>query len=69
MAYTKAYKCTGCGNEVTREDLTVKHAVFKTPGSGPKVIKSRTVGWLCPSCVNQDADWNIDSHDAPAYQA
>lgn len=68
MAYTKAYKCTGCGETISREELTVKHAVFKQPGSGPRTIKSRTTDWLCPPCLEKDSDWNIGSHDAPAYQ-
>ncbi len=68
MAYTKTYKCTGCGEVVSREVLIVKHAVFKTPGVGPRVVKSRTTHWLCPSCLEKDSDWNIESHDAPAYQ-
>jgi predicted RNA-binding Zn-ribbon protein involved in translation (DUF1610 family) len=68
MAYTRAYRCTGCNEVIPREQMTVKHAVFKTPGTGPKVIKSRTTEWLCPPCLAKDADWNIDAHDAPAYQ-
>jgi hypothetical protein len=37
----------------------VKKVTFSTMGEGPRVIKSRRVGWLCPSCVRDDEAWNL----------
>lgn len=68
MAYRKPYKCTNCNAVIPREQVTVVNVQFKTPGSGPKVLKSRTTHWLCPSCLEVDPVWNLPSHDAPAYQ-
>lgn len=68
MAYNKPYKCTNCGEIIPREQVTVVRVQFMPPGSGAKVIKSRTINWLCPPCRDADPVWNLASHDAPAYQ-
>lgn len=52
------YRCTSCGIETNREDLTVKRVSFQTMGVRFKMLKSRNRAWLCQSCLEQDDDWN-----------
>jgi hypothetical protein len=59
------YRCTGCQAKTKRDDLTVKKSVFLEMGAGGKTIRSRVTGWLCPSCVVIDEDWNRERHAAP----
>lgn len=58
MAGNPEYKCTRCGKDCQRDLLTVKKAVFLEMGMGGRTIRSRVVGWLCPSCTANDSDWN-----------
>lgn len=53
------YICTSCHSSTARSLLMVKKVTFSTMGEGPRVIKSRRVGWLCPSCVRDDEAWNL----------
>jgi predicted RNA-binding Zn-ribbon protein involved in translation (DUF1610 family) len=55
------YRCSGCGRDTVREDLTVKRTVFLTFGRNPSTLKSRVTAWLCPDCKMGDADWNAET--------
>lgn len=57
------YVCMECRQETPRDKLTVKQAVFKVIGKGGRVIRSRTTGFLCPPCLEQDDDWNRKPYD------
>lgn len=65
----KVYFCTRCGrgeeDGVTRDDLSVKKVVFLRMGEGGKVIRSRVVEWLCPTCRSEDADWKREAFVRP----
>lgn len=52
------YRCTQCGEERPKEDLTVKKVEFATIGSPFKRLKVRTVAWLCKKCRDGDPAWN-----------
>lgn len=52
------YKCNVCGIVKPRTRLYVKKTIFTTFGSNPRVIRSRTISWLCGSCVKGDPDYN-----------
>jgi len=67
-AYTD-YKCGKCKQPFERELLIVKRAVFVPIGRGAKIIKNRTIMWLCPACLKLDDDWNRESHDAPGLKS
>ncbi len=51
------YQCSRCGKHTPREQLTVKKAVFVTPGEGGKTLRSRVTDHLCPTCIIADPDW------------
>jgi hypothetical protein len=68
MAYKGPYNCTECGQDPGRENITVITVQFKPIGSGVKVLKSRTIGWLCPGCLLKNPTWNLEYRDAPAYK-
>lgn len=53
------YRCTGCGAEPGRDKLTIKRAQFATMDN--KTVKTRTVGWLCPDCLESDPEANLPS--------
>ena len=56
------YKCSVCergeSDGITRELLVVKKVTFQEMGSGARMIRSRVVAWLCPTCRDSDIDWN-----------
>jgi hypothetical protein len=52
------YACTQCGNEVGRDNLTVKRVEYATMGEGYKKLRVRTVAWLCNPCREADPPWS-----------
>ena len=60
------YICTHCGNPTQRDLLTVKKIVFLEMGLGGRTVRSRVNGWLCPSCVAGDSEWNREPFVRPA---
>lgn len=63
------YKCTRCGkmpvpgdNFQSKDLLLAKKVYFFQMGHSGKAVRTRTVEWLCPACIEQDPDWN-----APEY--
>ena len=59
------YGCTRCGAATSREELTVKKSVFLEMGTGARTWRSRVTGWLCPTCVRADPDWNLPKFSPP----
>ena len=60
------YVCAECGREVGRPNLLRKKVEFRELGESGRLVKSRTVAWLCRipqedgtlSCVDKDPDYN-----------
>lgn len=66
MAFTGEYKCTSCGTSQGNPSLLVtKKVMFQELGESPRTLKSRTVAWLCPSCVANDSDWRRPPYSSP----
>lgn len=62
-------RCSECGNKYPRSLLVVKRVVFDTMGVKYKRLKSRTVAWLCPTCLSADSAWNQKKHvEAPGVK-
>lgn len=65
MPHYTQYKCAepplGCGRETLRDLLTVMKVVFTEMGQGGKILRSRTVGWLCDECVEKNDYWNLQA--------
>jgi hypothetical protein len=59
------YKCTRCYKPATKRELAAKTATFRELGVGKPLIRSRTVDWLCVSCMTEDPDYNLDRADGP----
>jgi len=68
MPFVGPYVCSKCGAKTEREDLTVLRLSFLTMGTGPKVKKSRTLGWLCENCIEIHPLWNLDKFEGPPYR-
>lgn len=68
MSEQHSYKCTDCGKMTPRDKLLTKKVSFSTLGSDGKMIKSRTVGWLCFPCVKKDPTYNIPEYDSPGLR-
>lgn len=68
MPYKGSYKCTSCGGQPGREELTSVVVQFKPLGAGARVLKSRTTDWLCSDCLKKNPIWNLSKYDAPAHQ-
>ena len=70
------YRCTECGREMTREQLRAKRVQYRELVGDRRVVRPRTVAWLCvspprggKSCLDLDADWHRQSlRDAPGFQ-
>lgn len=58
------YRCGGCGTETEPAELTIKRAVFQNL-TDKKVVRSRTVEWLCGLCLGQDPNWNQPLYTSP----
>lgn len=70
MPHYSEYRCGTCGQITLRELLTVKKVVFTELGSGAKIVKSRTVGWLCNECIEKDPDFQIEKFQtAPDHKS
>jgi len=52
------YRCSVCQQAKPRADLVAKKISFQEIGRGGKVLKTRTQGWVCKTCVLEDPDWN-----------
>lgn len=52
------YPCTACQRRTPRDELTVKRVSFFKFGERGKLLRVRTVAWLCPDCKLSDVDWN-----------
>lgn len=72
MSAVQDYRCTGpdhVGSRATRRELlTVKKIQFLEMGVKGKTLKTRTAGWLCPSCVAKDVHWMLEAYDAPGLR-
>lgn len=67
------YKCSVCGAEKKREPgkhvegLTIKRVQFAQIGYKGRLLRSRTIGWLCDPCRESDEDWNRTRLDTPGF--
>lgn len=59
MPHFSDYKCTRCEQETLRELLTAQKVQFTPIGPGARVVRSRTVNWLCDECLQTDPYWNM----------
>lgn len=58
------YICGNCGQdfqnaEAARKNLVVKKVEFRQYGFKGKLIRSRTLRWLCRSCMLADEQYNL----------
>lgn len=65
MTRFRDYRCTRCGTPTARGSLVVKKVSFARMGEGAKLIRSRVLDWLCPSCTVADPDWNRPANQTP----
>lgn len=57
------YTCSKCKLPKKKEVMAVKRAVYYKVGKGAgKFLRSRTVAWLCPPCLEQDEDYLSDPY-------
>jgi NMD protein affecting ribosome stability and mRNA decay len=54
--------CTRCGSITSPELLTIVRVCFYPRTKTTKVIKSRTIAWLCEGCLDSNEYWNLPSH-------
>lgn len=65
MARQWNYICTRCGlkpdpsDSKAKELLVAKTATFKSLGLHGRTIRSRTIAWLCPNCLDKDIQYNM----------
>lgn len=59
MPHFSDYKCTECNRETLRGLLTAVRVQFTPLGPGAKVLRSRTIAWLCDECRETNDYWNL----------
>ena len=52
------YRCTNCGADCERDDLTVKQVAYLKMGRNGKRLRTRTTDWLCETCRDADPPWS-----------
>jgi len=69
MPHYTDYRCTVCSRVTFKELLVVKKAVFQPLGAGAKIIRSRTVAWLCDECVELDEDYQREAFGSQGHKS
>jgi hypothetical protein len=69
MPHYTDYRCTVCNQITLRDLLVVKKVVFQPLGAGTKILKSRTVSWLCDECVELDEDYKREAFNGPSHKS
>lgn len=70
MPHYSDYRCTPCGRVTERELLYVKKVTFSEMGAGGKVVRSRTVDWICDECIEKDPEYNSEPYvNAPGLKS
>lgn len=59
------YKCTQCGKNCKRERLVVKRVQYTGMGKGARLLRSRTLAWLCPTCLRADPPYQQEAFETP----
>lgn len=63
------YTCMCCNQLKAREELTTKRAVFYAMGRAGRMVRSRTIGFICSVCLEQDPHWTRRSRvDSPGMK-
>lgn len=62
------YRCTECGKEQDRDDLTVKRVQFRGMGARGVVVATRVTAWLCGDCLAKDEVFTTAPHKTPSRQ-
>lgn len=65
MPNSPNYACTRCHTPTSREQLTVKLAMFREMGEGARTVRSRVIDWLCATCLDSDPDFNREKFSPP----
>lgn len=55
--------CRDCGRNATGEHMLVKTIIFRIAGRNGRMVRSRSVAWVCDLCVAKDPDWNRQPFD------
>ena len=70
MPHYTEYQCSVCGDVRERADLACKRVNFQDLGPGSRVIRSRTVAWVCKDkCMKIDPDYQRPAFDAPGMKS
>jgi hypothetical protein len=69
MPHYSADICTKCGQSFPKDLLTAKIISFSQIGPKKRVLKSRTVAWLCPEDLKKDEAYNLEPHKSPGMRS
>ena len=59
MPHFSDYKCSACQRETLRNLLIAVKVQFTPLGPGARVLRSRTISWLCNECIEENEYWNL----------
>jgi hypothetical protein len=62
MAPSPTKPCMSCDRETPRAQVLAKVVRFTTLGASYKIRKSRTIGYLCPKCLEKDSDYTVEPY-------
>lgn len=66
MAAKIDYRCGKCESELTREECYAKKVSYTTMGMRARILRMRTVAWLCIHCLRKEPEYNMP-HKARPY--
>lgn len=62
---TATTPCSRCGKRVPTAEAVAKRVTFTTIPKPIKVVRSRTLEWLCRPCAEGDPVWSMPPYSSP----
>lgn len=62
------YRCDTCKRSTPRSKLAAKRVHYTTVSRPPRAIRSRTVAWLCESCMKEEPEFNVENRRGFAHK-
>lgn len=58
MAAEVDYRCDTCKKKLKREECVAKKVQYATMGASARILRMRTVGWVCVPCMRKEQEYN-----------
>lgn len=69
MPFYTDYKCSDCGERFPKYLLVTKTVVYAPLGVRGRILRSRTVKFLCIECLGVDVEYNLPANSGPGMKS